>query len=511
MKPGQHERNARALSAGQSKDNLGARAMRGGAAAFGGQIGGLIIHIVGAVIMARLLSPADFGLIAMAGTVTVFVGLFKDMGLSAATIQRTSVSQELVSTLFFVNLFAGLGLMILAVAAAPVAAWGFGDPRITLLVISLAVAIPISAATAQHNALLARAMRWRALQTISLGSQFAGLAVGIGMAWGLKAGHWALVGQALTIAFFSFLLSWSYSEWRPSWIRDWRHARAEIGFGLNVSGFNFLNYFHRQFDNLLIGWRWGPVEIGYYSRAYSLLTLPITLVNNAMSQISVPILSKLKETPDEWNRAYLQMSTVTAFAGAGLCVLLLVGADPLIRVLLGEQWTPVIDIFRFLSLSSIIATGANSCGWIFMSLGKSKEYFRWSLFASPLYILSFVIGLPWKGSGVALAYAIATAILSSLYYVYAIRQTSLRKRSVLAWLAPVYVVALLAIAAGMASLSAAQSLPPVAKLIVCSTVVALVYGGGGFLCLTKLPHYQAMKIMLFAGLERQWASLRGRG
>jgi polysaccharide transporter, PST family len=510
MKPGQHERNERALAAGQSKDNLGAKAMRGGAAAFGGQIGGLIIHIVGAVIMARLLNPADFGLIAMAGTVTVFVGLFKDMGLSAATIQRPSVSQELVSTLFYVNLFAGLGLMLLAVAAAPVAAWGFGDPRILVLVIALAVAIPIAAATAQHNALLARAMRWRALQTISLGSQFAGLMVGIGMAWVFEAGHWALVGQAVTIALSALILSWTNCKWRPSWIRDWRNARAEIGFGLNVSGFNFLNYFHRQFDNVLIGWRWGPLEIGYYSRAYSLLTLPITLVNNAMSQVAVPILSKLKETPHEWNRAFLQMSTVTAFASAGLCVLLLVGADPLIRVLLGEKWTPVIDIFRFLSLSSIIATGANACGWIFMSLGKSKELLRWSLFASPLYVLSFVIGLPWKGSGVALAYAIATAILSALYYVYALRQTTLRKRTVLAWLGPVYCVALLAIVAGFSCLSALQSFPPLAKLIICSTVVAVVYVSGGFICLTKLPHYQAMKIMLFAGLANQWASLRGQ-
>jgi polysaccharide transporter, PST family len=510
MRPGQNERNERALAAGQTRQGLGKSAMRGGAITFSGHIGRLVIHITGAVVMARLLTPADFGLIAMAGAVTAFIGLFTDMGLSTATIQRTNVSQELVSTLFWVNVGTGLLLMLAAFAAAPVAAWGFSDPRITVLVMALAIAIPITAATAQHNALLVRGMRWAPVQMSGLAGQFAGLIVAVLLAWVAQVGYWALVAQAVTAAVTSFLISWTFCQWRPSWIKGWRNARTEIGFGLNISGFNFLNYFHRQFDNILIGWRWGPVEVGYYSRAYNLLTLPITLINNSMGQISVPILSKLKETPEEWSKAFLQMTAVTTYAGVGICILLLVGADPIIRILLGEQWTPVIDIFRFLSLSSVLMTGANSCGWIFVSLGKSKQYFRWALFASPLYVLSFVIGLPWKASGVALAYAIAVTVLAPAYTAYALHQTTIRKRDFLGWIGPIYGIALLATLAGLATFELLVAFGPLLKLMICSGVVATLYLGGGYLCLTRLLRYKAMQAILMSGITQQWNAIRRR-
>jgi polysaccharide transporter, PST family len=499
------------LAAGQERSGLSKSAMRGGAIAFGAHLGKLAIHITGAVIMARLLTPADFGLIAMAATVTAFVGLFTDMGLSAATIQRSNVSQELVSTLFFVNLGAGLLLMLFAFASAPVAAWGFGDPRITWLVMALATALPVSAATAQHNALLVRAMRWGPVQISGLAGQVAGLFVAVVMAWVANLGYWSLVGQVVTSAITSFLLSWIFCDWRPSWIKGWRSARAEIGYGLNISGFNFLNYFHRQFDNILIGWRWGPIELGYYSRAYNLLILPITLINNSMGQISVPILSKLKDTPEEWNKAFLQMTAVTSFAGVGVCILLLVGADPIIRILLGEQWTAVIEIFRFLSLSSVLMTVANSCGWIFVSLGKTKQYLRWALFSGPLYVLSFAIGLPWKASGVALSYAIAVIVIAPLYIVFALRQTSLRKRQFVAWIGPIYALALIASLAGLVTFKMLGGWGALAKLISCSSVVMFLYLGGGYLCLTKLAHYRPLKFMLIHGLTQQWNSLRRRG
>ena len=510
MSPRQQERNERALAAGQAHQGLGSSAMRGGAIAFSAHIGRLIIHISGAVIMARLLTPADFGLIAMAGAVTAFIGLFTDLGLSAATVQRTHVSQDLVSTLFWVNLGTGLLLMLAAFAAAPVAAWFFADHRITFLVMAFALALPITAATAQHNALLIRAMRWLPVQISGLGGQLVGLIVAIALAWVFELGYWALVAQAVIAAVTSFLASWAYCKWRPSWFTGWQSARAEIGFGLNISGFNFLNYFHRQFDNVLIGWRWGPTELGYYSRAYNLLTLPITLINNSMGQIAVPILSKLKEKPEEWNKAYLQMSAVTTFAGVGICILLLVGADPIIRIMLGEQWTPVIEIFRLLSLTSVLMTSANSCGWIFVSLGRTKQYFRWALFASPLYVLSFVIGLPWKASGVALAYTVAVMILAPAYTVYALQQTTIRKREFAVWIGPIYALAFIASLAGLATFDGLDGFSSLLQLIICSAVVAALYLIGGYFCLTRMARYKSMHATLMSLISQQWSALRNR-
>jgi polysaccharide transporter, PST family len=507
----QQDRNERALSAGQSSERLSVHAVRGGTIAFGGQIARLIIQMAGTVILARLLTPADFGLIAMAATVTAFIGMFTDMGLSTATIQRTNVSQELVSTLFFVNVAAGLVLMLFAVIAAPFAAWVFDDPRVLLLVICLALAIPISAAAAQHNALLVRAMRWIPVQLIAIIGQLAGLITGVLMAWWGEFGYWAIIGQTLVAAIASFALSWYFCAWRPSWVTNWNNARTELGFGANLSAFNFLNYFHRQFDNVLIGWRWGAVELGYYSRAYNLLTLPIGMVNGAMSQIAVPMLSKLKDAPEDWNRAFLQMSTVTAYAGIGICTILLVSGRPLIRVLLGEQWDAVADIFAYLSISSILATGGNSCGWVFVSLGKSREYLRWGMVAIPFMVLSFVIGLPWKASGVALSYAIAMAINVPLYYTYALRQTTLTKRRLLGWIGPVYALAIISILAGLALRPFVESMPPLAQIVINSALVAILYLGGGYLCLTRLAHYDTLKAIVFAASGRALASFTKKG
>src|SRR5690606_7649785 len=133
--------------------------------------------------------------------------------------------------------------------------------RVTWLVIALAVPIPVTAAAAQHNALLQRGMRWLALQLTGIAAQLAGAVATILLAWTTAVGYWALVAQAWVSAVLGLVLAWIVCPWRPSPVRDWQGARSALHFGLNLTGFNFLNYFHRQFDNVLIGWRWGATEL----------------------------------------------------------------------------------------------------------------------------------------------------------------------------------------------------------------------------------------------------------
>lgn len=488
--------NARTLAGSKASGSFTGDAARGGIIAFGGQVTRLVLQLLGTAIMSRLIAPEDFGLIAMAVTVTGFVGLFTDMGLSVATIQRTEVSQPLVSTLFFVNIGVGLVLMVAALIAAPFAALLYNDPRVTLIVFGMAVAIPLGAAVAQHDALLARAMRWMPLQLIALASQAVGLVVGVLLAWKADAGVWALVAQMLVAGVVTLILTWIVCDWRPSRVDNWRDARAELSFGANVTGFTFLNFFHRQFDNVLIGWRWGAVEIGYYARAYNLLTLPIGLINGSLSSSAIPILAKCKDNPERWNAAYLRLSTVTAFLGCGLCAVLFVVGDPLVNIVLGPGWNEVSAIFRALAISSIFGTASNSCGWIFISLGRTRQYFYWSLFGCPLYALSFVIGLPWKAEGVATAYAICAFALTPLYYYYAVRQTTMSYRTLARWIVPVLVSAALAIGAGEAANKATTALSDITRLIVGVLAAGSAYALLGFCCLYGLSHYEALRDVL---------------
>ena len=488
--------NARTLAGPDHSGGFAGQAARGGAIAFGGQISRLFLQLVGTAVMSRLLAPADFGLIAMAATVTGFVGLFTDMGLSVATIQRSEVSQSLVSTLFFVNIGVGLILMVAAAIAAPLAALLYDDPRVTMLVIGMAVSIPLSAAVAQHNALLARSMRWLPLQIIALTSQAIGLAVAILLAWKTDAGVWALVAHMVVAGVVTLVLTFIVCDWRPSRVDNWRDARAELGFGANVTGFSLLNFFHRQFDNILIGWRWGAVELGFYARAYNLLTLPIGLINGSLSSSAIPILARCKDDPARWNAAYLRLATVTAFLGCGLCAILFAIATPLVDIVLGPGWGEVSIVFRALALSSIFATASNSCGWVFISLGRTRQYFYWSLFASPLFVLSFAIGLPWKAEGVAMSYAICMAILAPVYFIYATRQTTLTFGTVSKWIVPVLCAAALAIGAGEAINLVTRDAHDFVRIVVGTLTVGSVYALLGAACLYGLPQYRPLQEML---------------
>lgn len=409
------QRNVRALSRGELAHELGRQTAHTGIIAIVSQLMRLVIQIGGTAVMARLLAPADFGLIAMAATVTGFIAIFTDMGMSTATIQRPEVDQQLVSTLFLLNMLFGIGLMLAAIAAAPLAAWFFDDPRVTLVVIGLSVAIPLSAAAAQHNALLIRRLRMFTVQAIAIASQVAGLMVAVYIALYTDWSYFALIFQAVVPTIISLILTWRAADWLPSFSTKFAHARNEIKFGFYIVGFNFLNYFHRQFDNVLIGYRYGSVELGYYSRGYNLLTVPINVVNASLAQTALPALARLNTDIVRWRRAFAQTLSIACFGSVGLCAVLFVNVDPLVHLLLGERWTPVIGILQYLTIASIFGSATHGCGWAFISLGRTRAFFFWGLISSTFFVLSFAAGLPWGALGVAAAYSIAMAINAPIY------------------------------------------------------------------------------------------------
>lgn len=476
---------------GQQGGYSGAAA-RGTVVAFSGQITRMVLQIGGTAITSRLLTPGDFGLVAMAATVTAFVGLFTDLGLSGATIQKAKVTQDSVSTLFWLNLAVGLALLGVTVALAPLAASFYDDPRIGPLVMLLGLGMPLGAAAAQHNALLSRNMRWIPIQVAGVISQLVGIVAAIvGVFW-FDLGYMALVAQGLSAALVNLILMWSFCRWRPGSPRNWRSATGEMKYGLNVTGFSLVNFFHRDFDNILIGNRWGAVELGYYNRAYNLLMMPIYLINNSVGQAAVPILSRLTHDDDRWNRAYLVLATATTFFGTLICVNLFAASQPLIRIVLGPQWDEVNRIFEFLAFSCLFSSFGNSGGWVFLSKGATKQYFRWSLFAAPLFVLSFVIGLPWKAQGVAAAYAVCMALTVPLYHEYALRQTTMRRRTLAMWIAPIFVIALIAMAIGKLTSNALMETSPLLAFFAACAASTLFYLAVGLACMKLMPHYRPL-------------------
>jgi polysaccharide transporter, PST family len=468
--------NAAYLASTSTASGLGRRAAKGGAIAIAAQIVRIGVQLVSAIVLSRLLAPEDFGLIAMATATTGLFSTLTDLGLNTATIQSPQVDQNSTSALFFINVGVGLAIMVMIMASTPLSVLVFRDARLYQLVPAMALTIPVTASAAQHLALLSRRMEWAKLHFVNVFAQVMGLTVAIVCASGTTLGFWSLVAQAWTTAIITLSLSLTLCPWRPSRVREWSPARASIRFGLNLTGFNVSNYLHRQADNALIGWRWGATELGFYSRAYSLLMLPLGIVNGPIGSALIPALSRLQDDRARWQAAYLETLCLITILGAATAAGLFTVAGPLVTVAFGGRWETSAEIFQLLSLSALTAIPANTCGWILTSLGRSDRLFKWGLFASPLFAASFVVGLPWGGKGVALAYSVTMTLLAPIYFMYSIRGTGLTMKQIMAVTLPATAVAVVAAALTHMILPHLALQSAVAQLAVDCALYGLVVG-----------------------------------
>jgi PST family polysaccharide transporter len=388
------------------KADLKGRAVRGGAFTLGGQGMSFLLQMASTVILARLLTPQDYGLIAMITAVTGFVALFKDLGLSMATVQKDIITHEQISTLFWINVALSVIVMLVALALAPAIAWFSGEPKLQPLTLVMAVGFVFGGLCAQHSALLRRQMRFGTLALIDILQLAVSVVVGIITALA-GAGVWALVYMTLSGSLFNAVAVWIVCRWRPS--LPVRHAgvRSMLGFGANLTGFNILNYFARNLDNVLIGRVCGSVSLGLYAKAYGLLMFPITQITAPITSVAVPALSRLQNDPEQYKRYYYRAINVIAFITMPLVLILAALSKEIILIVLGDQWVGAARIFKVLAFVALIQPiGANPTGWVFVSLGQTDRFLRWGMFIVPITIASFVIGLPWGVLGVALSYMI---------------------------------------------------------------------------------------------------------
>ena len=219
------------------KTDLKGRSVRGGAVTMAAQGVTFFIRMGSTMVLARLLTPQDFGLIAMVTAVTGFVVMFKDMGLSMATVQKAEINHGQISTLFWINVVLSLGVMLVTAALAPAIAWFYGEPRLTWITLALAGAFVFGGLTVQHQALLRRSMRFGTLALIGIIGMLVGIVAAIIAAW-YGAGYWALVIMQLSGAIAGAIAVWVACGWRPSLPVRCSGVREMLAFGGNLTGFN---------------------------------------------------------------------------------------------------------------------------------------------------------------------------------------------------------------------------------------------------------------------------------
>ncbi|MBI1360392.1 MAG: oligosaccharide flippase family protein [Alphaproteobacteria bacterium] len=481
--------NLRVLSSDQPTGPLGGRTMRGGAIAVGAQVLRMVLQIGGVSALAHLLAPDQFGLVAMGSTVTVFVSVLTDLNMATAAIQREKLDQQTASGMFFYSFAMGLATLAIAMIAIPPALWIFKDSRLTFIIIGLAATTPISALGSMHQALMMRNMKWLDVHALSIASLAFGTLVSVLAAWKFNAGYWALIIQSWTTAASFVVLAWIRCPWRPSLVHDWSGAKSTLKFGLNLSAAMILNYFARQMDNVLIGWRWGPTALGYYSRAYSLLQTPLNFLTGPLGSTMVPAMSQLRNEPEKWRKAYLDALAVITAIGGGMACLLYGGAGTIIDILLGPGWDESKQIFSNLALAMLAATPMRTTGWIYISLGRTNRMLQWGLIGVPMYIAAFIIGLPYGGEGVALSYSISQLIAFAPCMWMATRDTNITMKDIVLVVA-FPTLATIAVGLGLATATAHLGLMAAVAAIAAA---GLVYVALAALALWRVPVYERLR------------------
>jgi len=401
------------------KKNLKGRSVRGLQAVFGGRGMVIVLETIGTMILARLLFPADYGLIAMVAVVVNFAVIFRDIGLSSATVWSEKLSQQLITNMFWISI--GIGTVLTAIVAtmAPAIAWFYNEPRLVGITFAMLPAFIFSSAMLQHQALLRRQMKFGRLALIRLVASTGGILSAVICAWnGME--YWSLVVQRVSSSILLAILTWSFCHWLPGMPRKCHDTGTFLRFGGNLSAGRLIQYLLRNADNIILGYYAGSYQLGIYSKAYALLMLPLRHVNEPFSSVVVPALSRIQSEPKRFRNYYIKALSVTAMISVPIAIFAAVASHDIIRVLLGEKWDESATIFLYLVPVAFLGSFNVASGWIYISLGYVKRQLRMQLVTGPLGLLAMLIGVRWGIKGMAIALSVVGIIcwLPRMLYCY---------------------------------------------------------------------------------------------
>jgi PST family polysaccharide transporter len=394
--------------------DLKGRSARGALITFGSQALRYAISFGSQIYLAHLLTPAQFGIVAMAAPVLGFILIFMDLGLSQAVIQRQTITQRELSALFWINVAMSLGLSALMIALSPVAQWVYHEPRVGPVVIALALLLPISGLSSQAVALLSRKLAFLQLAAIDLSAAVCGAGAAIAAAL-MGAGYWALVVQQIAISLVTLVLVWPLSKWLPSRPRIERGVGSLIRFGGHLTAFNVVTYFTMYFDNALVGIFSGASALGLFERAFKLVLQPIAQITAPLGRVALPMLSRLVGNDLEYRRTWLRMLEIVLFVTTPglLCASLL--AREVVLALLGPAWLGTAPILAWLSIAGAVSAYTTACCWLLITQGRVREQMHCGFISSGLILVSLFCGLHWGPVGIAAAYAFFSPAVHGVY------------------------------------------------------------------------------------------------
>lgn len=386
------------------QNDLREKTARGALARLCAQGVNLLLRVVSLGILAHLLRPADFGLVGMVTAFTGVLNLFRDFGLSAASVQSPTVSEGQKSTLFWINVLLGAALALAGIALSPFVAAFYHEPRLRWVTIVIASAFLFNAAGIQHSALLQRQMRFTSLSIIDTGSWILSTSIAI-LAAKAGWGYWSLVAMTVSMPLSASLAFWITSGWIPGLPRKRTGIRPLARFGGTITINGLILYVASNFEKVLLGRYWGAAAIGIYGRGYQLIRIPTDTLNSAVGEVAFSALSRLQDDPRRLKNYFLKgYSLVIGLTLPATCACFVFASD-LIAVLLGPKWNEAAPIFRLLTPTILVFAMANPLGWLLSAIGMVERGVKMALVIAPLMIAGYFVGLPHGPQGVAIAYS----------------------------------------------------------------------------------------------------------
>lgn len=357
----------------EASADLGRLARRGGVAAAAGVYGNGILQIAGVVILARLLSPEDFGLAAIVLVLTQFAPLLIDFGTGDATIQKSKISHSQASALFWLN--SGIGLAVAAglAACSPLIAWMYHEPRLQSVALCSAITFVFTGISSQHLSLLRRSMQFVAIAKIQLLSALAGLALAVLLATS-GYGYWALVLRPILGAACIAAGAWLVCKWRPGLPVFDAEVKSMIRFGMHVLGFSITTTMTGIADRIALGLFYPPREVGYYQNARNMFDNAFSAPIVQLHGVGSAGLSKLRSHPDALRQKYeATLSTLAFFVMPTAGVISVTGQDVAV-ILLGEKWRVSGLLLSIMALRGMVEFIEMSQGWLHVSGGRPDRW-----------------------------------------------------------------------------------------------------------------------------------------
>jgi PST family polysaccharide transporter len=362
------------------------------------------------MLMARLLSTEDFGLQGMVVALTLFLGIFKEAGLSLATVQRLEVTQEQTSTLFWINVAVGTALATICVVLAPAVVAFYGEPRLYWITVVSGVGFVFSGLTAQHQALLMRGMRFVTLAKVEVLSLAISSTVGIvGALLGWR--YWALVSMAIVGSIVSAAGVWLAVPWVPGLPRRKCGVLPMLHFGWKSTCNNLIVFLAWNSEKILLGRFWGADALGLYGRAYQLVTLPVQQLNGAITGVALPALSRIQNDAGRLARSFLRGYSLLVSLTIPITITCALFSGEIVRIMLGAKWMEAAPILRLLSPTALVFALANPLSWLVLSTGRPGRLLSISAVTTPLVIGGIALGLSHGPKGVALGYSLALLLM----------------------------------------------------------------------------------------------------